>query len=61
MVFFSFGYARMFATLEKFLIHEGQSQPPAQVVSLYYDRMLQLSRINVSLGIIAILLTAALR
>jgi len=61
MVFFSFGYARMFSSLEKLLIDESQSQPPAQVVSSYYDRMLQFSRINVSLGIIAILLTTALR
>ncbi len=61
MVFFSFGYARMLASLNRVLIDEGQKQPPGQAVGPYYRRMLQFSRINVVLGIIAILLASALK
>ena len=61
MIFFSFGYARMFASLYKLLIDEGRKQAPEQAVWLYYQRMLQFSRINVVLGLITILLASALK
>jgi uncharacterized membrane protein len=50
MIFFSFGYARMFKRVQ-----ESQNDRRS-----YYQRMVQFGRINVALGIIAILLAAAL-
>lgn len=52
MVFYSFGYARMLKMVE---VSKGSDEQ-----KLYYRRMLQFGKINVGLGIIAILLAAGL-
>jgi uncharacterized membrane protein len=58
MVFFSFGYARMFSRLDA-LLSDRITKPPDDVIH-YYRRMLQFGRINVALGILALLLSAGL-
>ena len=58
MVFFSFGYARMFARVEE-LMKEGVK--PLDDVLPYHHRMLQFGRINIALGILALLLATGMR
>ena len=58
MVFFSFGYARMFARAEE-LMKEGVK--PLDDVLPYHHRMLQFGRINIALGILALLLATGMR
>ena len=58
MTFFSFGYARMFARIDGMM--KGQRQPLDDVMP-YYRRMQQFGRINIALGIIALLLAAGMR
>jgi uncharacterized membrane protein len=58
LLFFSFGYARMFKRVEE-LVNEKQGDAD-DTKRMYYQRMIQFSRINLTLGIVAILLAAAL-
>jgi putative copper export protein len=58
MVFFAFGYARMFSRLDA-LSSDGTTRPLDEVRP-YYQRMLQFGRINVALGILVLLLSAGL-
>ncbi|MEO8166704.1 MAG: hypothetical protein ABI623_00565 [bacterium] len=55
MVFFSFGYARMFRVLET-AAQNGESEK----IRPYYNQMLLFGKINVGLAIIVLLLAAAL-
>ncbi len=55
MVFFSFGYARMFRVLET-AARNGKSEN----IRPYYNQMLLFGKINVGLAIIVLLLAAAL-
>ena len=58
LLVFSFGYARMYKRVEELgKEKEGGSNDNK---GMYYQRMVQFARINVGLGIIAILLAAAL-
>lgn len=56
MVFFSFGYARMFRMIEK--VTAGNQQPASP--HPFYNQMIVFGKINVGLAIIALLLAAAL-
>ncbi len=59
LVFFSFGYARMFARLEESISSSTGNQVQADT-SVYYQRLLQFGKINVGLGIAGVLITAAM-
>ncbi len=56
MVFFSFGYARMFRGVDG-MIREGG---PLENVQPFYSQMLKFGKINVGLAILALLLAAGL-
>ena len=58
MIFFSFGYSRMFKRVEE--LRDDKETWSKDDRQLYYQRMVQFGRISVALGIIAILLVAAL-
>ncbi|MBI4534661.1 MAG: CopD family protein [Ignavibacteriae bacterium] len=58
MLFFSFGYARMFSRVDEIL--SGSQQDPDESPRRYFDRMMQFGRINIALGIVAVLLAAGL-
>lgn len=56
MIFFSFGYARMFSRVEQTLAVSGNMDETLQ----FYNQMLMFGKINIGLAIIAILLAAGL-
>lgn len=57
MVVFAFGYARLFSRLDEILSQPGSKPDPAP----YHRRLMEFGRINVALGIAALLLAAAMR
>lgn len=59
MVFFSFGYARMFARVDE-LINSTEEQSRADAFS-FYKRMNQFGRITIALGILGLMLASGLR
>ncbi len=60
MVFFSFGYARMFARVDEMMTSERERKALDDVIP-YYRRMVQFGRITIALGIVAVLLAAGMR
>ena len=56
MIFFSFGYARMFDSIEKILARNGAKEQ----VMPFYNQMLLFGKVNVALAILALLLAAGL-
>lgn len=56
MVFFSFGYARMFSRVDEMLAQKG----PKERAMPFYNQMLMFGKINVALAIVALLLAAGL-
>ncbi len=58
MMFFSFGYARMFARVDEMI---QEKIKPLDDVLPYHHRMLQFGRINIALGIVALLSAAGMR
>jgi uncharacterized membrane protein len=59
MVVFSFGYARMVARMEE-LLSATDARPLDDIIP-YHQRVMQFGKINVGLGIVALLLAAAMK
>lgn len=58
MMVFSFGYARMFARVDEMMAKGTQ---PLDDVIPYHHRMIQFGRINIALGILALMFSAGMR